>query len=155
MPRHRRPDEWHPAPPGGQRLDRRDNTLTTPQMLLGLRTVIYQVPDLAKAKDWYGRMFGIKPYFDEPFYVGYNVGGYELGLHPEGEGERAAAGGSTAYWGVKDLRATMQKLAADNVKVPRELQDVGDGILVATIEDPFGNHIGLIENPHFSLPQWK
>lgn len=124
-------------------------------MLLGLRTVIYKVPDLAKAKEWYGRIFGIKPYFDEPYYVGYNVAGYELGLDPDTKGQEPAAGGSTAYWGVKDLRAMIKTLEANHVRVPRELQDVGDGILVATIEDPFGNQIGLIENPKFSLPEWK
>ena len=121
-------------------------------MLLGLRTVIYKAPDLAKAKEWYGRVFGISPYFDEPFYVGYDVGGYELGLDPDVKTDQPGRGGSTAYWGVKDLRATLKKLAAEKVKVVREAQDVGEGILVGAIEDPFGNRIGLIENPHFKLP---
>ena len=52
-------------------------------MFLGLRTVIYHAPDLAKAKAWYAAAFNVAPYFDEPFYVGFNVGGYELGLNPE------------------------------------------------------------------------
>ena len=51
-------------------------------MLLGLRTVIYHAPDLARVKTWYSDAFGITPYFDEPFYVGFDVGGYELGLNP-------------------------------------------------------------------------
>ena len=121
-------------------------------MLLGLRTVIFKVPDLAKAKEWYASVFGITPYFDEPFYVGYNVGGYELGLDPDTEGQKPGPGGSTAYWGVTDLKATMTKLTANKVKVTMPLKDVGEGILVANIEDPFGNRIGLIENPHFKLP---
>lgn len=120
-------------------------------MLLGLRTVIYKAPDLAKAKEWYGRVFGIAPYFDEPFYVGYNVGGFELGLDPDAKGDKPGPGGSTAYWGVKDLKATMEKLEVDKVKIVRKAQDVGEGILVGAIEDPFGNRIGLIENPHFKL----
>ncbi len=57
-------------------------------MFLGLRTAIYHVHDIDKAKDWYSSILGFKPYFDEPFYVGYNVAGYELGLQPA-EGESA------------------------------------------------------------------
>src|SRR5512132_911778 len=120
-------------------------------MLLGLRTVAYKAPDLVKAKEWYGRVFGIAPYFDEPFYVGYNVGGYELGLDPDVKSEKPGPGGSTAYWGVKDLKAMLKKLESDKVTIVRKAQDVGEGILVATVEDPFGNRIGLIENPHFKL----
>jgi len=52
-------------------------------MLLGLRTAIYRIPDLAEGKRWYTKVLGFAPYFDEPFYVGYNVGGYELGLLPD------------------------------------------------------------------------
>lgn len=120
-------------------------------MLLGLRTVGYKVPDLARAKEWYGRVFGIAPYFDEKFYVGFNVGGYELGLDPDVGKQSAGPGGSTAYWGVADLKATIAELTAKGVRVTAPLQDVGGGILVATVEDPFGNRIGLIENPHFVI----
>jgi predicted enzyme related to lactoylglutathione lyase len=119
--------------------------------LLGLRTVIYQVPDLARAKEWYARVFRIAPYFDEPFYVGFNVGGYELGLHPADARTTVGPGGSVAYWGVGDLRATLEELASERVTPFRPVQDVGEGILVAEIADPFGNVIGLIENPHFKL----
>src|SRR5271156_4014514 len=71
-------------------------------MFLGLRTVKYEVADMAKAKEWYSKVLGMQPYFDEPaFYVGYNVGGYDLGLvpAPKAETKRAAAG--VAYWGVE------------------------------------------------------
>ena len=44
--------------------------MTRPKHFLGLRTVIYAAPDLAKAKEWYASAFGVDPYFDEPFYVG-------------------------------------------------------------------------------------
>ena len=121
-------------------------------MLLGLRTVIFKVTDLAQAKRWYKEVFGIIPYFDEPYYVGYNVGGYELGLDPSGEGQRPGPGGSVAYWGVADLAESFVRLNEHKVKVVAPLQDVGEGIRVATISDPFGNLIGLIENPQFSLP---
>jgi len=54
-----------------------------PDMILGLRTVIYPAPDLAAAKRWYSDLLGAAPYFDEPFYVGFSVGGFELGLVPD------------------------------------------------------------------------
>ena len=119
-------------------------------MLVGLRTVIYKSPDLALAKTWYRDVFGITPYFDEPFYVGYNVGGYELGLDPDTGGQQPGPGGSVAYWGVANLADAMQRVQAAGAVVVNPLQDVGGGIKVASITDPFGNVIGLIENPHFT-----
>jgi lactoylglutathione lyase len=70
--------------------------------MLGLGTFIYKIPDLAKAKEWYAEAFQTKPYFDEPFYVGFNISGYELGLDPDGTGVNK---GDTAitYWGVEDI----------------------------------------------------
>ena len=121
-------------------------------MLLGLRTVIYKVPDLPRAKAWYSETLRIEPYFDEPFYVGFSVGGFELGLDPDVETE-SPEGGSVAYWGVRDLRSILGDLEARGVVVRNPLQEVGDGILVAAISDPFGNTIGLIENPHFGKPE--
>lgn len=119
-------------------------------MFLGLRTAIYQVADLSQAKAWYTEVLGIAPYFDQPYYVGFNVGGYELGLLPAGAG---VVRGNTAeaYWGVDNAERAMQKLLEAGAKVKNELQDVGEGILVAAVEDPFGNILGVIENPHFKL----
>lgn len=118
-------------------------------MLLGLRTVIYKVPDLDKAKKFYSKLLGVEPYFDQPFYVGFNVGGFELGLDPDSAKWSAGRGGTVGYWGVNDLAATLKKLSADKVEIAVPLQEVGEGIKVAVIKDPFGNDIGLIENPHF------
>lgn len=117
--------------------------------LLGLRTNIYKVTDLAKAKAWYKKMFGIEPYFDEPFYVGFNVGGFELGLDPDVSDQKPGAGGSVTYWGVASMDQTAKELKAAGAKFHSEPRDVGEGIKVASIEDPFGNVVGLIENPHF------
>lgn len=119
-------------------------------MLLGLRTVIYAAPDLAGAKAWYSALLGIAPYFDEPFYVGFSVGGYELGLDPNAA-TPPSAGGATAYWGVENLDVALARAASQDATVVSAAQDVGDGIRVATVADPFGNIIGLIENPHFKL----
>lgn len=119
-------------------------------MLLGLRTVVFKVPDLARAKTWYQDTFGKAPYFDQPFYVGFQFGGFELGLDPDVARQKAGPGGSVAYWGVRDLNDTMARLGKKGVAVIAPASDVGEGIKVATIADPFGNLIGLIENPHFS-----
>jgi len=120
-----------------------------PSALLGLRTVVYFVPDLERAKAWYGALLDIQPYFDTPYYVGFNVGGFELGLHPADPGHAAGPGGAVAYWGVEKMAEAWPralKLEAVQVSAP---DDVGEGIQVATVADPFGNLVGLIENPHF------
>ena len=116
---------------------------------LGLRTVIYQVPDLAAAKTWYTRAFGIAPYFDEPFYVGFEVGGYELGLHPAAANV-TVGNNAVAYWGVPDISAAHAHMLAQGAEPREAIQDVGGDIKVASVDDPFGNVIGLIENPHFN-----
>ena len=75
-------------------------------MFLGLRTAAYYVPDIAKARDWYSSVLGFAPYFDQPFYVGFNVAGYELGLQPsEASADKTEA--VDAYWGVEDANASL------------------------------------------------
>lgn len=117
-------------------------------MLLGLRTVIYRTPDLAAGKRWYMQALGFPPYFDQPFYVGFNVGGYELGLLPDAE--QVTAG---AYWGVKDIVAVHARLLELGAEPRTDITDVGDGIRTAEVLDPFGNVFGIIENPHFKLAE--
>jgi predicted enzyme related to lactoylglutathione lyase len=116
-------------------------------MLEGLRTVVYRVADLPQAKAWYAEMLNQRPYFDEPFYVGFNVGGYELGLLPT-ETEEI---GSTTYWGVPEADAAYARLLELGAKNHAPIQDVGDGIRLGTVLDPLGNILGVIENPHFTL----
>ena len=118
--------------------------------LLGLRTVIYRGPDLARAKDWYTDVLGFPPYFEEPFYVGFNVGGYELGLDPNATGAAEMAG-AVAYWGVTNAEEAFRRLLSLGAKECSGLQDVGEGIRVASVIDPFGNTFGIIENPNFRL----
>ena len=120
-------------------------------MFLGLRTILYRVPDIDAAKTWYRAILERDPYFDEPFYVGFNVGGFELGLDPDEAGGAPGPGGTVAYWGVKDARAAIQRLRGLGVVVASDPEDVGGGILVATVRDPWGNEIGIIENPHFDV----
>jgi predicted enzyme related to lactoylglutathione lyase len=121
-------------------------------MIQGLGTVIYHVPDLDRAKAWYARAFQQTPYFDQPFYVGFNIAGYELGLDPNAAIAGAGRGGSVAYWRVAAIEEAVRHFVASDATLVTPVQDVGEGIKVATVGDPFGNLIGLIENPHFALP---
>lgn len=122
-------------------------------MFLGLRTVVYQVDDLDRGKKWYTQVLGFEPYFDQPYYVGFNVGGFELGLLPREDDTPTHVGGVTAYWGVDDIDGAMARLLELGPSVHTEVEDVGDGIRVASVVDPFGNVLGVIENPHFKLPE--
>lgn len=115
-------------------------------MIKGLRTVVYPVADLEKAKAWYSGVFGVAPYFDEPFYVGFDIGGFELGLIPDGT---PGATGSKVYWGVDDIDTEVARIQAAGASVHAPVQDVGGGIKVAEFLDPFGNILGLIYNAHF------
>lgn len=114
----------------------------------GLRTAAYPAPDLARAKAWYSRALGVAPYFDQPFYVGFNVGGFELGLVPDAP-RSSPPGGVVALWGVDDVAAACTRLVALGATRHEEPQDVGGGITCASVLDPFGNILGLICNPHF------
>ena len=112
---------------------------------LRLRSAIYPVADLAAAKKWYAEWLHAEPYFDEPFYVGFDVNGFELGLHPASSDHAAHRGGGIAYWKTPDLDAEWKDVLARGCRELSAPQDVGGGIRVAQALDPFGNTIGLIE----------
>ena len=115
-------------------------------MILGLRTAIYAAPDLAIAKDWYRQVLQCEPYFDEPYYVGFSVGGFELGLIPDGH---ASTTGVQVYWGVDNADEELARLENLGARIHEPLKDVGGGIFVASVLDPFGNQFCIIQNPHF------
>lgn len=117
-------------------------------MFSGVRTVIYPAADLAASTAWFTAVLGIKPYFDQPFYVGFSVGGYELGLDPSAD----LTVGAITYWGVEDADAGVAHLLATGATPRTPVTAVGDGIKVATVLTPEGTVLGLIENPHFRLP---
>jgi len=116
-------------------------------MFLGLRTVIYPAPDLPAAKAWFTEVLGVEPYFDEPFYVGFSVAGYELGLDPNAD----PAGGATSYWGVADAASAYQSLLTAGATAASPVTEVGAGIRTGTVREPGGSLLGIIENPHFQL----
>lgn len=117
-------------------------------MIRGLRTAIYPTPDLAAGKAWYSKALGCEPYFDEPFYVGFSVGGFELGLIPDAQ---PGSTGVRVYWGVDDAAGNFKRLLAIGATVHEEPHDVGGNIVAASVCDPFGNLLCLIQNPHFKL----
>jgi len=117
-------------------------------MILGLRTVIYPAPDLAAAKRWYAQVLGQDPYFDEVFYVGFSVGGFELGLVPDAE---PGTDGPQPLWGVADIASAYERLIALGASSLDPVTEVGGGIKVAAVCDPFGNRLGIIENPQFNV----
>ncbi|HMD45774.1 MAG TPA: VOC family protein [Acidimicrobiales bacterium] len=118
-------------------------------MFLGLRTIVYPAPDLTRSTAWFTGLLGTRPYFDEPFYVGFNVAGYELGLLPGGD----PAVGPVTYWGVADAERALAELVAHGATERAGVEDVGDGIRMATVTEPGGSVLGVIENPHFFVPE--
>lgn len=116
----------------------------------GLRTTVYMVPDLKAATEWYTGVLGIEPYFNTEFYVGYNVGGYELGLHPAPD-NMVVGDNVHTYWAVDDVPATVERLLSAGATSFEEPNDVGGGIVLAAVKDPWGNLFGVIDNPHFKL----
>ena len=114
-------------------------------MLLGLRSAIYAAPDLVAAKAWWTKVLGKEPYFDQPFYVGFEVGGFELGLDPNGDPSTSPL----TYWGVPDAEAAVASLLAHGAEPHAGVQEVGEGIKLGSVRDPSGSVVGVIENPHF------
>jgi predicted enzyme related to lactoylglutathione lyase len=139
------------APPAAAMNDAKEHS-----MFLGLRTVKYEVQDVVKAKEWYTKALGITPYFDEPaYYVGYSVGGYDLGLVPAKDAATKRAAAGVAYWGVEDAHAAYKRLLDLGATPVEEIQDVGGGMLAGEVRDPFGNVIGIIYNPQFKPGETK
>ena len=117
------------------------------ETLEGLRTVIYPSENLDASKSWWSSFLGIEPYFDQPFYVGYSVGGYELGLLPDAD----PSDGALAYWGVPDVQKAIDTALASGATEHSPAADVGDGIVTGSVRTPDGSVLGFIFNPHFTL----
>ncbi|MEJ7823468.1 MAG: VOC family protein [Chitinophagaceae bacterium] len=122
------------------------------KQFLGLRTAIYKVPDIEKAKQWYAEIFATSPYFDMPFYVGFNIAGYELGLQPDVNNVHDKSENVEMYWGVNDVEISYNRLLSLGALPHQPPQNVGEDIIVATVKDPWNNIIGIIYNPTFKLP---
>jgi predicted enzyme related to lactoylglutathione lyase len=124
---------------------------TNQKPILGLRTVSYKVGDIAKAKEWYAKAFQTEPYFDEPFYVGFNIGGYELGLQPDENPPTEKTESVVAFWGVNDIEKEYNRFLESEAVEHEKPTNVGGEIVIASVKDPWGNIIGLIYNPEFRI----
>ncbi len=108
----------------------------------GLQTIIFPVKDLDSTKAVYTALFG-EPHTDQPYYVGYRVGGQDIGLNPQGHAQGLTD--TTGYWQVEDIAASLAELVAAGATARQEPQQVGPDTLIASVVDPDGNTVGLIQ----------
>jgi predicted enzyme related to lactoylglutathione lyase len=108
----------------------------------GVRTIIYPVKDIAKAKDLFRELLGVEPTTDTPYYVGFTAGSQDIGLDPNGHSE-----GMTAYYHVDDIQKSLKCLVDAGAKTVQEVKNVGGGRLIASAKDADGNLIGLLQDP--------
>ncbi|MDQ2941762.1 MAG: glyoxalase [Chloroflexota bacterium] len=113
-------------------------------MTESLKTIIYPVKDLAKAKTLYGTLLGVKPIMDKPYYVGFNVEGQDIGLDPSGHSQGMT--GPVGYWQVDDVKKSLEALLNAGAEVLQKVKDVGGGKLIASVKDADGNDIRLIQS---------
>jgi predicted enzyme related to lactoylglutathione lyase len=110
----------------------------------GIKTVLHPVTDLAAAKAVYTALLGVAPEADAPYYVGYEAGGQHIGLVPGGRPQGMTS--PVAYWHVADIAAKLAEVTAAGATVKEPVRDVGGGRLVATVTDPDGNVLGLLQD---------
>jgi predicted enzyme related to lactoylglutathione lyase len=110
----------------------------------GIRTVLHPVSDLAAAKAVYAALLGVPPSADSSYYVGFDAAGQHIGLVPGGAGQGMTA--PVAYWHVPDIEAKLAEVTAAGATVKEPGRDVGGGRLVATVTDPDGNVLGLLQD---------
>jgi predicted enzyme related to lactoylglutathione lyase len=110
----------------------------------GIRTVLHPVSDLSAAKAVYTALLGVQPQADAPYYVGYEAEGQHIGLVPNGGPQGMTS--PVAYWHVADIEAKLADVTAAGATVQEPAHDVGGGRLVATVTDPDGNVLGLLQD---------
>jgi predicted enzyme related to lactoylglutathione lyase len=113
-------------------------------MTSGMKTIMYPVKDIAAAKQLYSQLFGVTPYADEAYYVGFKVEGQDVGLDPNGD--KRGMTGPVLYCHVDDIKKTFETLIDAGAEVQQQITDVGGGKLIATLKDADGNPIGLLQD---------
>ncbi|MEV0208835.1 VOC family protein [Streptomyces sp. NPDC050788] len=114
-------------------------------MTAGIQTVIYPVKDIARAKALFSALLEVEPYADEPYYVGFKDAGQDVGLDPNGHSRGMT--GPVPYWHVSDIRGRLAALVDAGAEVQQDVQDVGNGRLIAFVKDADGNFVGLLQDP--------
>lgn len=109
----------------------------------GFSLFVYPVKDLERAKTLYSKLLGVSPYADTPYYVGFRVGGQEIGLDPHGHTK--GMNGPVGYWHVDDIKQSLQVLLEAGAQLQQEIKDVGGGRLIAWVKDADSNVIGLMQ----------
>jgi predicted enzyme related to lactoylglutathione lyase len=117
---------------------------TTGTTTSGALTLLHPVSDLAAAKAVYTALLGVEPMADSPYYVGYEAAGQHIGLVPNGGPQGMTA--PVAHWHVADIEAKLAELTAAGATVKDPSRNVGEGRLVATVTDPDGNVLGLVQD---------
>lgn len=110
----------------------------------GIKTIIYPVTDTSAAKRLYSALLGVEPVMDEAYYVGYRVGGQDIGLDPHGHDQGMT--GPVSYWHVADIQKSLEAVLRSGGQAFQEVKDVGGGKLVASVKDGDGNVIGLVQS---------
>ena len=123
-------------------------------MLRGMTSISYWASDHAAATAWYADLLGVAPYFEMPGYAEFRVGDYqhELGLIDANyapTGAQPGPGGVILYWHVDDVAATFADLITRGAREYDPITDRGHGFLTASVIDPFGNVLGVMQNPHY------
>jgi predicted enzyme related to lactoylglutathione lyase len=111
----------------------------------GMQTVIYPVKDVESAKKVYTALLGSPPAYETPNYVGWHIGGQDIGLDPNGHRHGITA--PLQYWLVDDITKSIEQVVAAGATVQQPPRDVGGGKLVASVRDADGNVTGLMQNP--------
>jgi len=113
--------------------------------ILGIATLIFPTNDLDASKHWWQQALGKEPYFDQPFYVGFDINGYELGINPGAP----FANGPVAYLRVESIVRAFSDFIDSGCTIVGGISEVGEGIQVGELRNPDGMVFGVIENPHF------
>jgi predicted enzyme related to lactoylglutathione lyase len=110
-------------------------------MAQNIKVIVYPVTDTEKAKAFFNKFFGVKPYTDSPYYIGYKVGDIEVGLDPNSKV------GPIAYTDVTNIQMTLKGMTDAGATIMQDPKDVGEGLLIAQVKDGDGNVLGFRQMP--------